>query len=102
MHAPRYIVVLAGLLFWFAAGSILSGATRPRLSNLFGGVLLAIFAIVGGWVSISGSDSSIGGGIPFVSHATNDWIARGIFGGGAILCAALSAYAFGRAVRGVA
>ena len=102
MHAPPYIVALAGLLFWFAAASILSGPTRPRLNHLFGGVLLAIFAAVGGWVAIFGTDSSFGGGMPFVSHATNGWIARTIFGAGAILCAALSVYALGKAARGVA
>jgi hypothetical protein len=98
MHAPRYIVALAGLLFWVAAGAILFGSASSRLNHLFGGVLLAVFAIIGGWVAIFGGDNSFGG-IPFASQATNGLMARAIFGSGAISCAALSVYAFGRTFR---
>lgn len=102
MQTPRVIVALAGLLFWLGAGALLAGDTRPRLNNLFGGLVLALLATIGGWVSIFGTESAFGGGVPFVSHTSNAWIARVIFGGGAILCAGLSAYAFRRVVRGVA
>jgi hypothetical protein len=102
MHAPKYVTALAGLSFWFAAASLLAGAARPRLNHLFGGILLAIFAVVFGWVSIFGSDRGFSGGIPLVSHVTNAWIAKALFGSGSVLCAAFSAYALGKAVRGVA
>jgi hypothetical protein len=100
MHAPRYIVALAGLLFWVAAGAILFGTSSPRINHLFGGILLALFAMIGGWVATFGADNFFGG-IPFASQATKGLMARAIFGSGAISCAALSVYAFGRAFRGV-
>jgi len=98
LHAPRTIIFLAGLLFWLAAASLLIGSNRARLNHLFGAGLMAVFAIVGGWVSVFGFDSAFTGGMPFVSAAANEWIARAMFGGGAILCAALSAYAFVKAL----
>ena len=97
IHAPRIIVVLAGLLFWVCAVSLMSGS-RPRWNHFFGGVILAIFAVIGGWVSIYGESDAISGGAPFASRGTNVSVARIVFGAGALLSAGLSLYAFVKAI----
>jgi ABC-type transport system involved in multi-copper enzyme maturation permease subunit len=102
IRAPLFIVALAGLLFWFAAASLLFGSTRPRLNSLLGAILFALFATIGGWVSVSGSSIAFGGGIAVVANDANEWIARAIFGLGALVCAACSLYALRRAIRTVA
>jgi hypothetical protein len=96
------MVTFAGLLFWVAAVSILFGRMRPRFNSLLAAILFALFAVVGGWVSVFGTGSAFGGGVPIVSHATNEWISRVVFGVGAIICIGCSAYALKRAVRPVA
>jgi hypothetical protein len=102
LHAPAYIVVIAGLLFWFAALSILFGSTRPRFNSLLAAILFALLAVVGGWISFFGASNAFGGGVPLVSHAANEWVSRLMFGCGAIICLLCSFYALMRAVRPVA
>lgn len=97
LHAPRYIVALCGLLFWIAAWALVAGPARPRLNNILGAVLTAIFALIGGWVALDGSSDGFGGGMPFVSHAANVNIGRAVFGCGAIISAGLSLYAIRKA-----
>jgi hypothetical protein len=102
IRAPLFIVALAGLLFWFAAASLLFGSTRPRLNSLLGAMLFALFATIGGWVSVFGTGIAFRGGVSVVSSDANEWMARVIFGLGALVCAACSLYALKRAIRTVA
>ena len=100
--SPSHAVFLAGLLFWFAAISILFGGTRPRFNSLLAAILFALLAVVGGWVSMFGTSDAFDSGVPIASHATNEWISRVMFGCGAIICVLCSIYALKRAVRPVA
>ncbi len=102
LHAPRYVVALAGLLFWVAAIALVLGNTRPRLNQLLGAILFALFAAIGGWVSLFGDSHAFGGGVPLVSSSSNVSLARIVFGFGALLCAGLSLYAFKKAFARVA
>lgn len=99
MQAPRAVVVIAGLVFWLVAGSLLFGAARPALNAALGGSVLALFAIIGTWAAIFGAGDTLRGGLPFVSATTNQWTARMLFGGGAVICAAFAIYAFRSASR---
>jgi hypothetical protein len=99
LHAPRSIIILAGLLFWLAALSMLLGTSHPRVNGLLGALLFATFALVGGWVAAFGTSSAFGGGILLLPHATGEWIARGMFGAGAVLSAVASIYSIGRVLR---
>ena len=99
LHAPTYIVFIAGLLFWIAGVSILIGSTRPRFNSLLAAILFALFAVIGGWVSLFGTSNAFGGGVPFAPHSTNEWIARVMFGAGAIVCVLCCIYALAMAVR---
>jgi hypothetical protein len=67
LHAPKLIVVMAGVLFWLAAVSLLFGTTRARVNNFMGAIMLALFALIGGWVAVFGTRSVFGGGIPFLA-----------------------------------
>jgi hypothetical protein len=102
IHAPRYIIALAGLLFWVAAIALFLGNTRPRLNQLLGAILLALFAAIGGWVALFGESRAFGGGVPLASSSSNVSLARIVFGVGALLCAGLSLYAFRKAFARVA
>ncbi len=102
LHAPAYIVVIAGLLFWIAAVSILIGRTNPRFNSVLAAILFALLAVVGGWVSLFGTSGAFGGGAPLVSHSVGVLISRVMFGFGSIICVLCSIYALKSAVRPVA
>jgi hypothetical protein len=102
LHAPPYIIVLAGLSFWIAGIALTLGNAKPRLNHVLAAILLAFFAAIGGWVSLFGENQAFGGSVAMVSPNTNMSLARIVFGIGALLCAALSIYAFKKAIARVA
>lgn len=95
-HAPRWVVFLCGLIFALPAlaGFLpqYSSAARYLIA-----VMLLCFGAVGVACGALGEEEEFSGGLPFVSKATNVWIARIVFISGGILCAGLSvACAMGR------
>ena len=96
LSAPSWIVVAAGLVFVIAGFMILL-ARHSRANNLLAGCLLVLFGVIGAWASLFGASDSMSGGLPFVSHELNVRLGRLLFGLGALLCFAMSVYAFRRA-----
>jgi hypothetical protein len=102
LHAPLWVVQLAGLVFVLAGAAIViqamghanaSGelpADAPqwmRAAQYFIGVVVfACFALIGSWIAIGGESRHFSGGIPFVNHLTNVSLARVMFGFGATIC----------------
>jgi hypothetical protein len=102
LHAPLWIVLLAGLVFFLGGAAVLmqsfgranaSGelpADAPRWMRvaqyLIGVAIFASFALIGSWVAVGGDARQFSGGIPLVGGGTNVSIARVAFGIGAIIC----------------
>lgn len=86
VHAPDWVIGLAGAVFVFA-GLAIGFRANELLVSVLGNLIVAAFAAVTAWVALDGSSDQFSGGIPFVPHATNVKIARAMFGGGAVLCA---------------
>jgi len=96
LSAPSWIVVAAGLVFVIAGFMILL-ARHTRANNLLAGILLLLFGVIGAWVSLFGSGDNMTGGLPFLPREVNAVLGRLLFGLGALLCFAMSVYAFRRA-----
>ena len=102
LHAPLWVVLLAGLVFFLAGVAIViqamghanaSGelpADAPHwmraAQHLIGVAVFACFALIGSWIALGGESRQFSGGIPFVSHLTNVSLARVMFGFGAAIC----------------
>ena len=97
VHAPRWVVGLAGLVF-VVGGIMIFLGPQSGWSDALAAILLASFAAVGGWVSVFGESEYISGGLPLVSRETNIIIARCVFGAGAVVCLLLLRIAMKRAV----
>jgi hypothetical protein len=94
---PMWVVGLAGVVF-VIAGVMIMLRNYSRLLDLFAALILASFAIIGGWVAFFGSAEGFSGGIPFLPHDMNVSLARSLFGFGAFLCCAMFVYALRRFV----
>ena len=94
--APRWVVAGAGLTF-VIAGCMILLANHSKANDMLAGLLLLLFGILGTWVSVFSSDAGFSGGLPFLSRELNIQVGRWLFGLGALICFAFSAYAFRRA-----
>jgi hypothetical protein len=74
-------------------------ANHSRANDLLAGVLLLLFGVLGTWVSALGSNDGFSGGLPFLTAELNIVVGRWAFGLGALICFALSVYAFQRAAN---
>jgi hypothetical protein len=97
-HAPDLIIGLSGSVFVIAGIMILVGR-QSRFNDLLAAILCMTFGIIGAWVSIFGASEGFSGGLPLISDETNTRLARAAFGLGALLCFAISAWAFKRYYR---
>jgi hypothetical protein len=102
LHAPLWVVALAGLAFFLGGAAVLIQALgRANASGdlpsdaplwlrvvqyLIGVAIFLSFALMGSWVAIGGDLRQFSGGVPFFSGPTNVTIARVGFGFGAIIC----------------
>jgi len=102
LHAPLWVVLLVGLVFFLAGVAIViqaighanaSGelpAEAPQWMRaaqyLIGVAVFGCFALIGTWITIGGESRQFSGGVPFVSHLTNVSLARVMFGFGAAIC----------------
>lgn len=86
IHAPDWVLILAGAVFIFG-GFAVGFRARELLVSVLGNLIVMAFAVIAAWVALAGSSDQFSGGIGFLPHAVNVKIARFMFGGGAILCA---------------
>lgn len=98
LTVPRWIIAGAGLAF-VVAGLMILYAHYSRANDVLAGVLLLLFGALGTWVSLFSSEEGFSGGLPFLSSERNVAVGRWVFGLGALICFALSVYAFRRAAR---
>lgn len=97
--APPWVIAGAGSAFVIAGFMILL-AHHSRANDWLAGVLLMVFGIMGVWVSVFSSSEGFSGGLPFFSQELNIRVGRWVFGLGSLICFALCAWAFRRAVSG--
>jgi len=98
VHAPMWVVALSGIIFVIAGCMIFLGS-QSRANDFLAGVLCLLFGAVGTWVSLFSPSDGFSGGVPLLPNAANVTLARWLFGGGALICFALSVYAFRRATQ---
>jgi len=96
--APMWVVALSGFVF-LIGGLMLLLADYARANNLLAGVLCLVFGVAGAWVSLFGHSDGFSGGFMFLSNEQNVTLGRWVFGLGALMCFATSAYAFRRAAQ---
>lgn len=98
VHAPMWIIALSGVVFLIAGFMILL-ANRSRANDVLACIVCLLFGVIGMWVALFGASEGFSVGIPLLSHDANVKIARVVFGSGAVICFAISGYAFRRAFR---
>jgi hypothetical protein len=93
--------VIAGAGFAFViAGFMILLAGHSRINDLLAGVLLALLAFTGTWISLFGTGEGFAGGLPFLSRELNILVGRWVIGIGALINFALCVWAFRRAATG--
>jgi hypothetical protein len=99
LHAPLWIVLLVGVVFFLAGAAVFLQAIGRANGNgelpsdapqwirivqyLIGVALFATFAMIGSWVAIAGDARQFSSNVPFFGAAS---IARVMFGIGAVIC----------------
>tara|TARA_R110000868_G_scaffold259361_14_gene517511 strand:- start:9070 stop:9417 length:348 start_codon:yes stop_codon:yes gene_type:complete len=77
-NASKWVVGVCGFIF-FLAGVMIFLEEKAKYTNLVGGILVLSIGIVGGWIAMFGNSDAFSGGLVI-------WVARGIFGFGALIC----------------
>lgn len=98
MMAPMWVVAMSGVVFIIAGGMILLG-NHSWANDLLAGILCLLFGVMGAWVSLFSASEGFSGGVPLLGHESNVTLARWMFGIGALISFAISAYAFRRAYQ---
>lgn len=98
LMAPMWVVAMSGIVFVIAGGMILSG-NHSWANDLLAGILCLLFGIMGAWVSLFSASEGFSGGVPLLPHESNVTLGRWMFGIGALISFAISAYAFRRAFQ---
>ncbi|MFK7795348.1 MAG: hypothetical protein AB8B89_08370 [Gammaproteobacteria bacterium] len=98
IFAPMWIIGLCGLVF-IISGCMILFRQHDRLIDILAAIICFSFAAIGIWVSLFSPSDGFSGGIPFLSKELNIFLARGVFGLGAIITSLLCVYAIRRALR---
>jgi len=93
-----WVVAMAGLMFVIGGAMILIGE-HSWANDLLAGILGLLFGIVFTWVSLFSPGEGFSGGVPLLSGESNVTLGRWMFGIGALMCFAVSGYAFRRAAQ---
>lgn len=88
MHAPRWVVGLAGMLF-LGCGAMLVETSHQLATWMAGLVTIGMTAICG-WIALFGEDEYFSGGLSIFSDHVEVLIARVIFGFVAVLGTAIT------------
>jgi len=98
MHAPRWVVGLAGLIF--ASGGVAAIAPTRGILNLAAGIVVGGLSAICAWIALFGEAEYFSGSLSVFSRSTDVLIARVVFGLVALLGAAIFANAVRHAMRG--
>jgi hypothetical protein len=93
--APNAIIALSALVFVIGGCMILLGQ-ESRTNDLLAAVMCVVFGVVGGWIAVFAPTGGFSGGLPFLSSAANEALARVFFGAGSLLCFGIAAWALKR------
>ena len=98
LEVPFWVLGLAGVVLVIAGCMMLVGE-KSRANDFLAAILLSLFGVIAVWVSVFSTGEGFSGGLPFVARETNIAIARWVFGGSALVCFSLAAYALKRSFR---
>lgn len=98
LHAPPWVVVLAGGAFWLGALMMLA-RDRHRVANGLAFVLLLMFAAIGAWVSLLGEEAAFSDGAGTAVGGAGITLARIMFGFGSLLCLLMALVALRSVIR---
>lgn len=93
-----WVIAMAGMLFVIGGAMILIGE-HFWANDLLAGILGLLFGIVFTWISLLSPSEGFSGGVPLLSGESNLTLGRWMFGIGALMGFAVSAYAFRRAAQ---
>jgi hypothetical protein len=97
-NAPHWVVAAAGIAF-VIAGLMILLAQHSRANDFLAGILCFVFGAMGTWVSLFSSNDGFSGGLAILPNEQNIMLGRWLFGLGAVICFAISVYAFRRAAQ---
>ena len=97
-HAPRWVLALCGAICALS-GLALLAQPDSGMRTALGGIIAAALGVGAGWVALFGESESFAGGVPFLPDGVNVGGARGLFGLGAAVGAALFVYGVRQLVR---
>ena len=86
VHAPDWIILLAGGVF-LSAGLAILLRDHPLIVAVLGNGIVLSFAVIAAWVAVAGSAEHFSSNIPFLPRDLDVKIARGVFGFSAVVCA---------------
>jgi hypothetical protein len=98
VQTPMWVVALSGVVF-LIGGCMIFLANHSGVNDLLAAILCLLFGIVGAWVSLFAPADGFSGGVPLLSPEANVTLARWVFGCGALICFAISVYAFRRSIQ---
>ena len=98
IHAPRWVLFLVAAVFASAGLLLFVGQNSPA-SDLLAAIVLFSLGAIGVWVSLFGSSEEFSGGFALFPREANVSVARVLFGFGAMITLAMSAYAVRQAFR---
>ncbi|WP_412068847.1 hypothetical protein [Rubrivirga sp. IMCC43871] len=98
VHAPGWVLALCGAVFGMGGVAVLAHRW-PAVQSAAVGVIWLAFGVIGGWVALFGSAEQFSGGTGLLPRSLDVWLARGVFGLGAVLCLAVFIGGSARLVR---
>lgn len=92
----KWLMVISAVVFFLCGLQLVTDA-RGRISSLMTGTVCTLFSLLGFFAAWT--DEPVAGGIPLIPPAWNQAFGHGLFGLGAMICAALAVSFFIRAVK---
>ena len=106
VHAPMWVVALAGGCFVLVGAILLLPQQDARLRGLVGGLLVTVMALIFDWVAFGPGERHFGGGFSFGGVATrgswDETSGRTAFGVAAVLMDAFALWGWVRWLRSLA
>jgi len=96
MPTTRQQRFIVSALVFVIGGCMMLLGQDSRTNDLLAALLCVVFGVVGGWIAVFAPSGGFYGGLPFLSLAANETLARVVFGAGSLLCFGIAAWALKR------